>query len=149
MIRRLRYIRARHCQAVWSPDVLPAKVPFPGAPSVEPGKPMGTRRAPLEARSPLLLDPMKSRCLDQPIAVSLEDFVLGNNFYRHLQVKLNLSFVREWASEHYAEPGRLSIDPAVLFNLQLVMFFERARLQELEGEDPEVFTSGVSDDVTS
>jgi hypothetical protein len=46
-----------------------------------------------------MLGPPKPRRLDQPIAVSLEQRVPANNFYRHLEAKLDLSFVREWAHE--------------------------------------------------
>ena len=74
-----------------------------------------------------MLCPLKSHRLDQPIAVSLEDLVPQNNFYRHLENKLDLSFVRDWAKELYAERGRPSIDPVVFFKLQLVMFFEGIR----------------------
>jgi transposase len=71
--------------------------------------------------------PAKPRHLDKPIAVSLEDLVPRNHFYRHLEAKLDLSFVRDWARELYAERGRPSIDPVVFFKLQLVMFFEGIR----------------------
>ena len=74
-----------------------------------------------------MLGPAKPRRLDQPIAVSLEDLVPHDHFYRHLDAKLDLSFVREWARELYAERGRPSIDPVVFFKLQLVMFFEGIR----------------------
>src|SRR4051812_5097994 len=74
-----------------------------------------------------MLGPLKSRRLDQPIAVSLEDLVPRDNFYRHLEGKLDLSFVRCWVRELYAERGRPSIDPVVFFKLQLVMFFEGIR----------------------
>src|SRR5688500_8937762 len=93
----LRYIRGRHCQAVWSSDVLPAQIPF--------------RRTPLGARSPLMLDLVTFHRLDQPVAVSIAEFVLVNDVYRHLEARLDLSFVREWATEHYTEPGRPSIEP--------------------------------------
>jgi transposase len=56
----------------------------------------------------------------------MEDLVPANHFYRHLEAKLNLGFVREWARELYAERGRPSIAP-VIFKLQLVMFFEGIR----------------------
>jgi transposase len=69
----------------------------------------------------------KSRRLDQSIAVSLDELVPQDNFYRHLDAKLDLTFVREWATEHYAARGRPSIDPAVFFKLQLIMFFEGIR----------------------
>jgi len=74
-----------------------------------------------------MLGLLKSRRLDRPIAVSLEDLVPQNNFYRHLENKLDLSFVRDCAKELYAERGRPSIDPVVFFKLQLVMFFEGIR----------------------
>jgi transposase len=74
-----------------------------------------------------MLGPPKPRRLDQPIAVSLEDLVPRDHFYRHLEATLDLSFVREWARELYAERGRPSIDPVIFFKLQLVMFFEGIR----------------------
>ena len=74
-----------------------------------------------------MLGPVKSRRLDQPIAVSLEGLIPADNFYRHLETKLDLSFVREWSRMLYAERGRPSIDPVVFFKLQLVMFFEGIR----------------------
>jgi len=74
-----------------------------------------------------MLGPAKPRRLDEPIAVSLEDLVPTSCFYRHLEAKLDLSFVREWTRELYAERGRPSIDPVVFFKLQLVMFFEGLR----------------------
>ena len=77
-----------------------------------------------------MLDPVLFRHLDQPIAASLDDFLPANNIYRHLEVRLDLSCVREWATEHYVEPGLPSIDPTDLFNLQFVMFFERVRVQD-------------------
>jgi transposase len=74
-----------------------------------------------------MLGPPKPRRLDEPITVSLEALVPANHFYRHLEAKFDLSFVREWAQELYAERGRPSIDPVVFFKLQLVMFFEGIR----------------------
>jgi transposase len=74
-----------------------------------------------------MLGPPKPRRLEQPIAVSLDALVPRDNFYRHLETKLDLSFVREWARELYAERGRPSIDPVVFFTRQLVMFFEGIR----------------------
>ena len=52
---------------------------------------------------------------------------LRDNFYRHLEAKLDLRFVRDWTRELYAERGRPGIDPVVFFKLQLVMFFEGIR----------------------
>src|SRR5215213_3004562 len=74
-----------------------------------------------------MLGPPKPRRLDQLIAVSLEDLVPANHFYRHLEAKLDLGFVREWSRNLYADRGRPSIDPVVFFKLQLVMFFEDIR----------------------
>jgi hypothetical protein len=74
-----------------------------------------------------MLGPPKPRCLHQPIAVSLEELVPLDHFYRHLETKLDLTFVREWVRECYAERGRPSIDPVIFFKLQLVIFFEGIR----------------------
>ncbi len=74
-----------------------------------------------------MLGPAKPRRLDQPIAISLEELVPTDHVYQHLEAKLDLSFVRHWARELYAEGGRPSIDPVIFFKLQLVMFFEGIR----------------------
>ncbi|MDP9367882.1 MAG: transposase [Chloroflexota bacterium] len=74
-----------------------------------------------------MLGPSKPCHLDKPVAVSLEELVPPDHFYRHLEAKLDLGFVREWARECYAQRGRPSIDPVVFFKLQLVMFFEGLR----------------------
>ncbi len=74
-----------------------------------------------------MLGPAKPRRLDQPITVSLEELVPADQFYRHLDAKLDLSFVREWVPDCYAVHGRPSIDPVVFFKLQLVLFFEGIR----------------------
>ena len=74
-----------------------------------------------------MLGPPKPRRLGEPIAVSLEALVPPDNFYRHLEAKLDLAFVRDWVRDLYAERGRPSIDPVVFFKLQLVMFFEGIR----------------------
>jgi transposase len=74
-----------------------------------------------------MLGPAKPRRLDQPIAVSLEDLVPQDHFYRHLEATLDLGFVRQWTQVLYADRGRPSIDPVVFFKLQLVMFFEGIR----------------------
>jgi transposase len=62
-----------------------------------------------------------------PREVSLEDLVPKDNFYRHLDRKLDLSFVRDLVEDCYASSGRPSVDPVVFFRLQLVMFFEDIR----------------------
>ena len=59
--------------------------------------------------------------------LSLEELVPKDNFYRHLQETLDLSFVRNLLEERYAPSGRPSVDPVVFFKLQLVLFFERLR----------------------
>jgi len=60
-------------------------------------------------------------------SANLEALVPGTSFYRMLEAKLDLTFVRTLAREHYEEMGRPSIDPIVFFKLQLVMFFEGLR----------------------
>ncbi len=62
-----------------------------------------------------------------PNDISLEDLVPEDNFYRRLQAKLDLSFVRELVEDLYAASGRPSVDPEVFFRLQLVMFYEGIR----------------------
>jgi hypothetical protein len=59
--------------------------------------------------------------------LSLEELVPKDNFYRRLEEKLDLSFVRESVSDCYAPVGRPSVDPVVFFKLQLVLLFERLR----------------------
>ena len=58
---------------------------------------------------------------------SIEDLVPADNFYRHLEAKLDLDFVRDLVRDTYKECGRPSIDPRVFCKLQLVMFFEGIR----------------------
>lgn len=61
-------------------------------------------------------------------ALSLEQLVPDNHFYRQVEAKLDLSFVRDLVQEVYAaHMGRPSIDPVVFFKLQLIMFFEGMR----------------------
>jgi transposase len=59
--------------------------------------------------------------------LSLEDLLPEDNFFRRLERTVDLSFVRELTKDCYASDGRPSIDPVVLFRLQLVMFFEDIR----------------------
>src|SRR3970040_1126313 len=56
---------------------------------------------------------------------TLDTLVPADNFYRRLEEKLDLSFVRELVRDTYGETGRPSIDPVVFFKLQLIAFFER------------------------
>ncbi len=62
-----------------------------------------------------------------PDDTSLEALVPKDNFYRRLEERLDLSFVREMVEDLYAHSGRPSIDPEVFFRLQLVMFHEGIR----------------------
>jgi transposase len=66
----------------------------------------------------------KERHFAPLIHMSLEELVPQDHFYRNLERKLDLSFVRKFVQETYAGGGRPSIDPIVFFKLQLVMFFE-------------------------
>lgn len=58
---------------------------------------------------------------------SIESLVPADNLYRHLEMKLDLGFVRALVRSTYKECGRPSVDPKVFFKLQLVMFFEGLR----------------------
>src|SRR3954447_26037190 len=62
-----------------------------------------------------------------PDYLSLEELVPMDNFYRRLEQRLDLSFVRELVADRYTTVGRHSVDPVVFFRLQLVMFFEGIR----------------------
>ena len=62
-----------------------------------------------------------------PRDVSLEGLVPEDHFYRLLEARLDLAFVRELVAPLYAGGGRPSVDPVVFFKLQLVMFFEDLR----------------------
>ncbi len=59
--------------------------------------------------------------------ISLENLVPHESFYRHVEAKLDLCFVRDLVKDTYSAFGRPSIDPIVFFKLQLVMFFEGLR----------------------
>lgn len=69
----------------------------------------------------------KARIFTPITAISLEELVPANHFYRHLDRVVDLSFVRDLVKETYAQRGRPSIDPVVFFKLHLVMFFEGIR----------------------
>jgi transposase len=69
----------------------------------------------------------KVRTFAPHVNMSLEELVPQDHFYRHLDQKLDLSFVRSFVEDNYAQGGRPSIDPVVFFKLQLVMFFEGIR----------------------
>ena len=63
----------------------------------------------------------------QPHLVNLNDLVPSDNFYRQLEAKLDLAFVRDLVRHLYKPFGRPGIDPVVFFKLQLIMFFEGIR----------------------
>ena len=74
-----------------------------------------------------MLGPAKARRVGQPVVASLDALVPAHHFYRHLESKLDLTFVRDLVRSAYKDGGRPSIDPVVFFKLQLIMFFEGIR----------------------
>src|SRR6476661_2022965 len=70
---------------------------------------------------------VKARAVTARHSVTLEDLVPADDFYRHLDRVLDLSFVRDLVRDAYAPAGRPSIDPVVFFRLQLILFFEGLR----------------------
>jgi len=72
-----------------------------------------------EERKPSRLG-TKERRFALLIAVSLEELVPADHFYRHLERTLDLSFVRELVQQTCVGGGRPSLDPVVFFKLQLV-----------------------------
>jgi transposase len=74
---------------------------------------------------------LKERAFAPLTAVSLEELVPQDHFYRHLHKVLDLSFVYDLVRERYSVAGRPSVDPVVFFKLQLVMFFEDIRSERL------------------
>jgi transposase len=74
-----------------------------------------------------MLGPAKTRRVDQPVLASLDALVPTNHFYRLLESKLDLTFVRDLVRTTYKDGGRPSIDPVIFFKLQLIMFFEGIR----------------------
>lgn len=69
----------------------------------------------------------KQRVFKSHSDLSLEALVPQNNFYRQVQSKLDLDFVRELVAQCYTPFGRPSIDPVVFFKLHLLLFFEGLR----------------------
>jgi transposase len=74
-----------------------------------------------------MLGPAKVRRVDQLVLASLDALVPTNHFYRLLESKLDLTFVRDLVRTTYKDGGRPSIDPTIFFKLQLIMFFEGIR----------------------
>ncbi len=58
------------------------------------------------------------------VPINLDALVPPDHFYRQLEAKLDLSFVRDLVRDCYEALGRPSIDPVVFFKLQLIAFFE-------------------------
>lgn len=70
----------------------------------------------------------KNKSFKEHIALSLDELVPQNNFYRQLETELDLNFVRDLVKNAYdSSMGRPSIDPIVFFKLQLIMSFEGTR----------------------
>ena len=70
----------------------------------------------------------KAKIFKSHLAVSVEDLVPQDNFYREVEAKLDLTFVRDLVRDCYASRmGRPSIDPIVFFKLQVIMFLEGIR----------------------
>jgi transposase len=74
-----------------------------------------------------MLGPAKVRRVDQAVLASLDALVPATHFYRLLEAKLDLTFVRDLVRATYKGSGRPSIDPVIFFKLQLIMFFEGIR----------------------
>ena len=53
----------------------------------------------------------------QPHVVSLEALVPEDNFYRQVEAKLDLTFVRDLVQHLYKPFGRTGIDPVVFFKM--------------------------------
>jgi hypothetical protein len=62
-----------------------------------------------------------------PSNLCFHELVPKDNFYRCLDERLDLSFVREQVVDSYAAMRRVIIDPVVFFRPQLVMFIEDIR----------------------
>ena len=58
---------------------------------------------------------IKARAFDPLCNRSLEDLMPASSFYRHLEAKLDLGFVRDLVRATYRECGRPSVDPKVFF----------------------------------
>jgi hypothetical protein len=64
----------------------------------------------------------KERVFGPLPALTLEELVPPDSFYRHLERSLDLSFMLDLVHEAYAESGHPSIVPVIFCKLQLVMF---------------------------
>ncbi len=57
----------------------------------------------------------KERAFAPLSGLTVEDLVPADHFYRHLEAKLDLAFVRDLVRDYYKAGGRPSIDPVVFF----------------------------------
>jgi hypothetical protein len=57
----------------------------------------------------------KTRAFAPLCNLTVEDLVPADHFYRHLETKLDLGFVRDLVRSTYKECGRPSVDPKVFF----------------------------------
>ena len=70
----------------------------------------------------------KARVFMPITALSLDELVPADHFYRHVDRALDLAFVRALVHDRNTVGlGRPSIDPVVFFKLQVVLFFEGIR----------------------
>jgi transposase len=74
-----------------------------------------------------MLGPLKALRRDELFLSSLEQRLPATNFYRRLDATFDLTCVRAWVGDLYAERGRPSIDPVVFFKLQLILFRDGLR----------------------
>lgn len=66
-------------------------------------------------------------CDFQAHVVNLDNLVPQKHFYREVEAKRDLNFVRDLVHQFYKPFSRPSIDPVIFFELQLIMFFEGIR----------------------
>jgi hypothetical protein len=59
----------------------------------------------------------KARLFTPVPAVTLDELVPADHFYRHLERVLDLTFVRDLVRDCYAACGRPSVDPVVFFKI--------------------------------
>jgi transposase len=56
--------------------------------------------------------------------LSLQDLVSQDDFYRKLELAVDLSWVRPMVAHHYSDIGRPSIDPEVFAKIELIGYIE-------------------------
>ena len=74
---------------------------------------------------------IKARAFKTHTQINLDQLVPADNFYRRLESKLDLGYVRDLVAQFYLPNGRPSVDPVVFFKLQLIMVFEGIRSERL------------------